>query len=122
MAAAWLTHLAGDHVDVYSAGSEPADRINPIAVAAMAEVGLDIADRAPAVLSPTSVRRADVIITMGCGDACPIFPGRRYLDWNLADPAGQPIEVVRRIRDEIRARVVALISDLVDGDADAGAS
>ena len=113
MAAAWLKHLAGDDVTVYSAGSEPGERINPVAVEAMREVGLDIADETPKILTTESVQRADVVITMGCGDTCPFFPGKRYLDWELTDPAGQPIEVVREVRDEIKTRIQALLTDLV---------
>ncbi|MCM3695272.1 arsenate reductase ArsC [Microbacterium oleivorans] len=112
MAAGYLQHLAGDRVEVLSAGSEPKDRINPVAVDAMAEEGIDIAANAPKLLTVDAVRESDVVITMGCGDACPIFPGKRYEDWQLDDPAGQGIEDVRRIRDDIRARVEALITDL----------
>ena len=115
MAAGWLTRIAGDAVDVRSAGSEPAAHINPVAVAAMAEVGIDIAGEQPKQLTPQSVEQADVVITMGCGDTCPFFPGKRYLDWQLTDPAGQPIEVVREVRDEIRRRVEALVGELLDG-------
>jgi arsenate reductase len=113
MAAGWLRHLAGDRVEVLSAGSAPAGTINPVAVAAMAEVGIDIAGRQPQLLSDTAVRASDVVITMGCGDACPFYPGTRYEDWELDDPAGQGIEAVRPIRDEIRARVERLIATLV---------
>jgi arsenate reductase len=112
MAAGWLSRLAGDDVDVRSAGSEPADRLNPVAVEAMGEVGIDIAAAAPKVLTYDAVEKADVVITMGCGDTCPIFPGTRYEDWDLEDPAGQPIEFVRAVRDEIRTRVEALLDDL----------
>ena len=112
MAAGWLTSLAGDRVDVRSAGSEPGDRINPIAVEAMREVGIDIAGRQPKLLTVDAVQQADVVITMGCGDTCPIFPGKRYEDWELTDPAGQPIEIVRRVRDEIRQRVEVLVAEL----------
>jgi arsenate reductase len=112
MAAGWLRHVAGDAVRVVSAGSEPADRINPIAVQAMAEVGIDITGGVPSLLEYDTVRAADVVITMGCGDACPVLPGKRYEDWDLPDPAGQPIDVVRAIRDEIRDRVHALIHEL----------
>jgi arsenate reductase len=113
MAAGWLTALAGDRVLVRSAGSEPADRLNPVAVEAMDEVGIDITAAHPSLLTTDAVRQADVVITMGCGDACPYFPGKRYLDWELTDPAGQPIEVVREIRDEIKAQVTALIDELI---------
>jgi len=113
MAAGWLTSLAGDRVAVRSAGSEPADRLNPNAVAAMREVGIDITGEQPTVLSTESVVRADVVITMGCGDSCPYYPGKRYEDWQLTDPAGQPIEVVRQVRDEIRARVEQLVDELL---------
>jgi len=109
MAAGFARALGGDRVEVFSAGSEPADRINPVAVAAMAEEGIDIAGTQPAILTTDDVRAADVVITMGCGDACPVFPGKRYEDWELTDPAGQPIEVVRGVRDDIRARVEALL-------------
>ena len=112
MAAGYLRHLAGDRIDVLSAGSEPGDRINPVAVLAMAEEGIDIAGRQPRVLVPDDVRTSDVVVTMGCGDACPFFPGTRYEDWQLDDPAGQPIEAVRPIRDEIRRRVEALVAEL----------
>ena len=113
MAAGFLRHLAGDRVDVLSAGAAPADTINPVAVEAMAEVGIDVGTRTPRLLSDTAVESADVVVTMGCGDACPFFPGTRYEDWVLTDPAGQPLDVVRRVRDEIRARVEALLADLV---------
>jgi arsenate reductase len=112
IAAGWLRYLAGDAVEVRSAGSEPADQINPVAVEAMHEVGIDITAAQPKKLAYATVRESDVIVTMGCGDACPVFPGKRYEDWQLTDPAGQPIEVVRRVRDEIRARVEELIVDL----------
>ncbi|MFZ4189147.1 arsenate reductase ArsC [Streptomyces pseudogriseolus] len=110
MAAAWLTHLAGDRIEVRSAGSDPGERVNPAAVAAMAEVGIDISAETPKRLTVDAVRVSDVCITMGCGDACPVFPGKRYLDWKLDDPAGQGVEAVRPIRDEIRALVEGLIS------------
>jgi len=112
MAAGWLRSLAGDAVEVRSAGSVPGDQVNPAAVAAMAEVGIDISDQRPKVLTTDAVEASDVVITMGCGDACPIFPGKRYLDWDLEDPAGKGIESVRPIRDEIRQRVEALLADL----------
>ena len=112
MAAGYLQHLAGDRVRVFSAGSEPADRVNAVAVAAMAEEGIDIATAVPAVLETDTVRESDVVITMGCGDACPVFPGKRYEDWELDDPAGQPIERVRPVRDAVRARVEQLIATL----------
>ncbi|WP_030159729.1 arsenate reductase ArsC [Glycomyces sp. NRRL B-16210] len=113
MAAAWLTRLAGDRIEVRSAGSAPADRVNPAAVEAMKEVGIDIGDRTPKLLTADAVEAADVCVTMGCGDACPVFPGKRYLDWRLDDPAGRGIEAVRPIRDEIKARVEALIGELL---------
>jgi arsenate reductase (thioredoxin) len=113
MAAGYLRHLAGDRIEVLSAGSEPGDRINPMAVQAMAEEGIDIAGAQPRVLDPDDVRASDVVVTMGCGDACPYFPGTRYEDWELDDPAGRPIEEVRPIRDEIRRRVEALVAELV---------
>ncbi|WP_187976340.1 arsenate reductase ArsC [Mycetocola sp. JXN-3] len=115
MAAGFLEHLAGGRVDVRSAGSEPRDALNPVAVEAMAEVGIDIAAYSPKILTTDAVREADVVITMGCGDTCPIFPGKRYEDWELTDPAGQGIETVRGIRDEIRARVEALLAELTAG-------
>lgn len=113
MAAGFLRHLAGNRVEVLSAGSEPADRINPVAVQAMAEDGIDITAAQPTVLTETAVHEADVVITMGCGDACPFFPGKRYEDWKLDDPAGQGIDAVRLIRDEIRRRVEQLIAELL---------
>jgi arsenate reductase (thioredoxin) len=112
MAAAYLRHLAGDTVEVRSAGSEPAERINPVAVQAMAEEGIDIATEQPKILTNDAVRASDVVITMGCGDTCPFYPGKRYEDWVLDDPAGQGIEVVRPIRDEIRRRIEQLIDEL----------
>lgn len=112
MAAGFLEHLAGDRIDVLSAGSMPGNAINPVAVAAMAEVGIDIAANTPKVLTTEAVQLADVVITMGCGDECPYFPGKRYEDWVLDDPAGQGIEVVRPIRDAIRDRVESLITSL----------
>jgi protein-tyrosine-phosphatase len=112
MAAGYLQHLAGDRIEVLSAGSQPADQVNPVAVAAMAEEGIDIAGEQPKVLTPESVQASDVVVTMGCGDECPFFPGKRYEDWKLDDPAGQGIEAVRPIRDEIRRRVEELIASL----------
>jgi protein-tyrosine-phosphatase len=112
MAAGFLRHIAGDRVDVRSAGSTPRDAVNPVAVAAMAELDIDIANAIPARLAEEDVRAADYVITMGCGDACPFIPGRKYLDWVLTDPAGQPLEVVRPIRDEIQARVKALVAEI----------
>ena len=114
MAAGWLRHLAGDRVEVLSAGSAPAGTINPVAVEAMAEVGIDIAAQQPKLLSDAAVPSSDVVITMGCGDACPIYPGKKYEDWVLEDPAGQDLNTVRRIRDEIDAKVDILISQLID--------
>lgn len=113
MAAGYLRALAGDRVEVLSTGSEPADRINPVAVAAMAEEGIDIAGNQPKILTTQSVKDSDVIITMGCGDSCPIFPGKRYEDWELDDPAGQGIDAVRPIRDEIRARIERLLAEML---------
>ena len=113
MAAGWLRHLAGDAVEVRSAGSLPAQQINPAAVEAMAEVGIDITDQRPTVLTTDAVEASDVVITMGCGDACPIFPGKRYLDWVLEDPAGRGVEAVRPIRDEIESRIRGLLAELV---------
>ena len=111
--AAGLTHaLGGGRVQVRSAGSEPADRINPAVVEAMTEIGIDISEEFPKPLTDEVVRAADVVITMGCGDACPVYPGKRYLDWELEDPAGKPEESVRRIRDEIRRRVEGLLAEL----------
>lgn len=115
MAAGYLRALAGDAVEVLSAGSEPKDEINPVAVQAMAEEGIDIAGQAPKILTVDAVRESDVVITMGCGDACPIFPGKRYEDWELDDPAGQGIDAVRPIRDEIRRRVEELIAEVRSG-------
>jgi len=112
MAAGYLRHVAGARVDVLSAGSQPADEINPVAVEAMAEEGIDIAAEQPKMLTPDAVRVADVVVTMGCGDECPFFPGKRYEDWVLDDPAGQGLEAVRPIRDEIRRRVAGLLTDL----------
>ena len=112
MAAGYLQHLAGDRVEVLSAGSAPADQVNPAAVAAMAEDGVDITAGTPKVLTTEAVQESDVVITMGCGDACPIFPGKRYEDWELDDPAGRGVDAVRPIRDEIRARVEALIAEI----------
>ncbi|HRA07321.1 MAG TPA: arsenate reductase ArsC [Propionicimonas sp.] len=112
MAAGYLRHFAGDRIDVLSAGSAPAESINPIAVLAMAEEGIDIAAEQPKVLTTDAVRTSDVVVTMGCGDTCPFYPGKRYEDWVLDDPAGQGIDAVRPIRDEIRGRVQALIAEL----------
>ncbi|MES9507029.1 arsenate reductase ArsC [Streptomyces sp. NPDC000609] len=112
MAAAWLTHLAGDRVEVRSAGSDPGVAVNPAAVEAMAEVGIDISAETPKILTTDAVRASDVCITMGCGDTCPVFPGKRYLDWQLDDPAGQGVAAVRPIRDEIRTLVEELIAGL----------
>jgi len=115
MAAGWLRQLAGDAVDVRSAGSAPKDEINPVAVEAMREVGIDITGNVPQLLEYDTAKGSDVIVTMGCGDACPVFPGKRYEDWELTDPAGQPIEVVRQVRDEIRARIEKLLTELQPG-------
>ncbi len=113
MAAGFLQTLAGDRIEVLSAGSAPKDEINPVAVEVMAEVGIDIAGRTPRLLTVDDVRESDAVITMGCGDACPIFPGKRYEDWVLDDPAGQDAAAVRRIRDDIRRRVEDLIQELL---------
>lgn len=113
MAAGLLTHLAGDRIEVRSAGSEPADQLNPAVIDAMCEVGIDITAERPKLLTTGAVKTADVVITMGCGDTCPIFPGKRYEDWQLDDPAGQGIETVRPIRDEIETRVRDLITQLI---------
>jgi len=113
MAAGFLREIAGDRIEVRSAGSLPAEQINPVAVAAMAELGIDIAAEQPKVLTTEAVQDSDVVITMGCGDACPFFPGKRYEDWTLDDPAGQGIEAVRPIRDEIRRRIQQLVGELL---------
>ncbi len=112
MAAGYLSHYAGDAVEVRSAGSEPADRINPVAVQAMAEEGIDITAQQPKIITADAVQASDVVITMGCGDSCPFFPGIRYQEWVLDDPAGQPIEAVREVRDDIKQRVLALLDEL----------
>lgn len=113
MAAGFLREIAGDRIEVRSAGSLPAEQINPVAVAAMAELGIDIAAEQPKVLTTEAVQDSDVVITMGCGDACPFFPGKRYEDWTLDDPADQGIEAVRPIRDEIRRRIQQLVGELL---------
>jgi arsenate reductase (thioredoxin) len=112
MAAGYLNHLAGGRIDVRSAGSEPADKINPVAVQAMAEEGIDIAAEQPKILTTDAVKASDVVITMGCGDTCPYYPGKRYEDWTLEDPAGKDLKTVRRVRDAIRGHVETLISEL----------
>lgn len=112
MAAGWLQHLAGDQVDVYSGGSAPAERVNQAAVEAMAEAGIDIANAYPKPWTDETLAAADVVVTMGCGDACPVIPGKRYLDWELEDPAGKTVDLVRPIRDEIGARVRQLVTEL----------
>ena len=112
MAAAYLTHLAGGAVEVRSAGSEPADQVNPAAVAAMTEEGIDITAETPKILTTEAVKESDVVITMGCGDTCPVFPGKRYEDWELEDPAGIGVESVRPIRDEIKRRILGLLESL----------
>jgi arsenate reductase len=116
MAAGWLRHLAGDAVEVRSAGSAPAETVNPAAVEAMREVGIDITGQKPEILEYDVAQGSDVIVTMGCGDACPVFPGRRYEDWKLDDPAGLDVSGVRPIRDEIRGRVEALLAGLIPAD------
>ena len=113
MAAGFLSHLSAGAVEVRSAGSEPATQVNPAAVQAMAEVGINIAAEQPKILTDQAVRESDVVITMGCGDTCPFYPGKRYEDWVLDDPAGKDVEAVRPIRDEIRRRIEALLGDLV---------
>jgi arsenate reductase len=113
MAAALLAHFAGDRIEVRSAGTEPAGQVNPVAVAALAEIGIDITAATPKVLTIEAVQSSDVVITMGCGDTCPYFPGLSYRDWKLDDPAGQPLEVVRGIRDDIAGRVRALVDQLL---------
>ncbi|UDY24121.1 arsenate reductase ArsC [Nocardioides sp. Kera G14] len=115
MAAGFLRDLAGDSVAVLSAGSQPGTALNPVAVEAMAEEGIDISSAAPQFASPELMQAADIVITMGCGDECTWYPGKRYLDWDLADPAGQGIETVRAIRDDIKGRVTALVAELVPG-------
>jgi arsenate reductase len=122
MAAGFLTHLGGGRVEVRSAGSIPGDQVNPSAVAAMAEVGIDISVQRPKILTTDAVQASDVVITMGCGDACPIYPGKRYLDWDLEDPAGQGVEAVRPIRDEIKARIHALLTELLPDQSTARAA
>lgn len=112
MAAAFLSHLAGDRVEVRSAGSAPAETVNPAVVAAMAEEGIDLTAETPKILTVDAVRASDVVITMGCGDSCPVFPGKRYLDWQLEDPADQGVDAVRPIRDEIRRRIRGLLDEL----------
>jgi arsenate reductase len=112
MAAGFMRQLGGERVEVLSAGSAPKESINPVAVSAMAELGIDIANQRPKILTPESVQQSDVVITMGCGDACPYYPGKRYEDWQLDDPAGQGIEPVRVIRDEIKARVEVLLKEI----------
>lgn len=113
MAAGFMRELGGDRVEVLSAGSAPKDSINPVAVEAMSELGIDIANQKPKILTPEAVQQSDVVITMGCGDACPYYPGKRYEDWKLDDPAGQGIEPVRVIRDEIKARVEQLLGEIL---------
>ena len=117
MAAGFLRHLGGDRVRVLSGGSAPADRLNPVAVAAMAEEGIDITAEVPGVLTSDAVVESDVVVTMGCGDACPAHPGKRYEDWELEDPAGKDIETVRRVRDDIRGRVERLLAELVPSES-----
>jgi arsenate reductase (thioredoxin) len=112
MAAGWLRHLAGDRVNIYSGGSEPAEHINPAAVAAMGELGIDISQETPKLFTTDTVKAADVVITMGCGDTCPIFHGKKYEDWPLEDPAGQGVDAVRPIRDDIGLRVKNLLTEL----------
>lgn len=119
MAAGFLRHFAGDRIQVLSAGSEPADRINPSAVAAMSEKGIDITDQTPKPWTDATVGTADVIVTMGCGDTCPVLPGKRYVDWELEDPAGKGVESVRPIRDDIEVRVRGLMEELAVSPQDA---
>jgi len=114
MAAGFMREIGGDRIEVLSAGSAPKDSINPIAVAAMAEVGIDIANQQPKVLTTEAVEESDAVITMGCGDVCPVFPGKRYEDWVLEDPAGQDLEFVRKVRDEIKGRVEGLLTELLN--------
>jgi arsenate reductase len=122
MAAGYLRELAGSRVEVLSAGSEPKDQINPVAIEAMAEEGIDIAGNTPKILTVDAVKESDVVITMGCGDACPIFPGKRYEDWVLEDPAGKDLVTVRRVRDDIRGRVEALLAEIAPAPAPAPAA
>ncbi|HKU10888.1 MAG TPA: arsenate reductase ArsC [Sinomonas sp.] len=117
MAAAYLNHLSEGRIEVRSAGSEPAEKVNPAAVEAMLEEGIDIRDETPKILTTEAVKASDVVITMGCGDTCPVFPGKRYEDWELEDPAGKGVEAVRPIRDEIKGRIQALIGELLPADA-----
>ena len=114
MAAGFMREIGGDRIEVLSAGSAPKDTINPVAVEAMAEVGIDIANQQPKVLTTEAVQESDAVITMGCGDVCPVFPGKRYEDWVLEDPAGQDIAFVRKVRDEIKSRVEGLLSELLE--------
>jgi arsenate reductase (thioredoxin) len=113
MAAGWLKKLAGDRIEIWSAGSDPTDHINPVAIEVMREVGIDISDQTPKILTTDSVSRADLVITMGCGETCPYFPGKRYLDWEVGDPAGQPVEFVRQVREDIKTRIESLVSELL---------
>jgi len=113
MAAGFMREIGGDRVEVLSAGSAPKDTINPVAIEAMAEVGIDIANQQPKVLTTEAVQESDAVITMGCGDVCPVFPGKRYEDWVLEDPAGQDINFVRKVRDDIKGRVEVLLSELL---------
>jgi arsenate reductase (thioredoxin) len=113
MAAGFMREIAGDRVEVLSAGSAPKDSINPVAIEAMAEVGIDIANQQPKVLTTEAVMESDAVITMGCGDACPLYPGKRYEDWVLEDPAGQDLDFVRKVRDEIKVRVQTLLTELI---------
>ncbi len=115
MAAGYMRELSGGRVEVLSAGSEPKASINPVAVEAMAEEGIDIANNVPKILTVEAVKESDVVITMGCGDTCPIFPGKRYEDWELEDPAGKDLETVRRVRDDIRGRIEALLAEILPG-------
>ena len=113
MAAGWLKSMAGERIEIWSAGSDPAGQVNPVAIEAMAEVGIDISGETPKILTTDSVSGADVVITMGCGDTCPVFAGKRYLDWESTDPAGQGIDVVREVRDDIQGRIEVLLSELL---------
>jgi arsenate reductase len=122
MAAGYLRELAGGRLEVLSAGSEPKDQINPVAIEAMAEEGIDLAGNTPKILTVDAVKESDVVITMGCGDACPIFPGKRYEDWVLEDPAGKDLVTVRRVRDDIRGRVEALLAEIAPAPAPAPAA
>lgn len=117
MAASWMRHLAGDRVTVFSGGSAPGTRVHPEAIEVMGEIGIDLADQRPAGWTEEQARTADVVVTMGCGDVCPVYPGKRYLDWDLEDPNGKPLGVVRKVRDDIKERVQGLLEELGDSES-----